>query len=99
VTWSGSTEWLTVNFGKEGVDYTMKDGNPQLTERGSKEVATTYQFLVTPLSPVSVTSGFSALIRAASATVSAGVRRGFPEVRVAPAPCERQYWVVLPPWR
>jgi putative aldouronate transport system substrate-binding protein len=54
----GSTEWLTVNFGKEGVDYTMKDGNPQLTERGSKEVATTYQFLVTPLSPVSVTSGF-----------------------------------------
>jgi putative aldouronate transport system substrate-binding protein len=53
----GSAEYLTVNFGKEGVDYTMKDGNPQLTEKGSKEVATTYQFLVTPISPTTVIGG------------------------------------------
>ncbi|GAA2634950.1 type 2 periplasmic-binding domain-containing protein [Paractinoplanes durhamensis] len=54
----GSTEWLTVNFGKEGVDYTMTGGNPKLTEKGSKEVATTYQFLVTPVTPVPVTPGY-----------------------------------------
>jgi len=53
----GSAEWLTVNFGAEGVDYTMKDGNPQLTEKGSKEVATTFQFLVTPLTPTTVKGG------------------------------------------
>jgi ABC-type glycerol-3-phosphate transport system substrate-binding protein len=53
----GSTEYLTVNFGKDGTDYAMKDGNPQLTEKGSKEVATTYQFLVTPLTPTTVVGG------------------------------------------
>jgi putative aldouronate transport system substrate-binding protein len=53
----GSAEYLTVNFGQEGVDYTIKDGNPQLTERGSKEVATTFQFLVTPLTPTTVIGG------------------------------------------
>jgi ABC-type glycerol-3-phosphate transport system substrate-binding protein len=55
----GSTEYLTVNFGVEGTNYTMTDGNPVLTERGSKEVATTYQFLVTPLSPTTVVAGFT----------------------------------------
>ena len=55
----GSTEYLAVNFGKEGVDYTIKDGNPQLTEKGGKEVATTYQFLVTPLSPTTVVAGYT----------------------------------------
>ncbi|WP_051808129.1 hypothetical protein [Actinoplanes subtropicus] len=54
----GSAEFLTVNFGKQGVDYTMKDGNPQLTEKGSKEVATTFQFLVTPITPVPVQAGY-----------------------------------------
>ncbi|MDY7085321.1 MAG: hypothetical protein SYR96_09470 [Actinomycetota bacterium] len=53
----GSKEYLTVNFGVEGTDYTMVDGNPVLTERGSKEVATTYQFLVTPLTPTTVIAG------------------------------------------
>ena len=53
----GSAEWLTVNFGKPGVDYDMAAGNPKLTEKGSKEVAQTYQFLVTPLSPVPVVPG------------------------------------------
>ena len=53
----GSAEWLTVNFGVPGTDYTMTDGNPVLTERGSKEVATTYQFLITPLTPITVLGG------------------------------------------
>jgi len=46
-----------VNFGAPGTDYTMTDGNPLLTERGSKEVATTYQFLITPLTPTTVIAG------------------------------------------
>ena len=50
----GSAEWLTVNFGVPQTDYTMADGNPVLTAEGSKEVATTYQFLVTPLTPATV---------------------------------------------
>jgi len=54
----GSAEWLTVNFGAEGVDYTMKDGNPLLTEKGSKEVATSFQFLVTGPQVTTVGSGF-----------------------------------------
>jgi len=36
----------------------MKDGNPVLTEKGGKEVATTFQFLVTPPTPTTVQSGF-----------------------------------------
>jgi ABC-type glycerol-3-phosphate transport system substrate-binding protein len=55
----GSAEWLAVNFGASGADYTMKDGNPQLTEKGSKEVATAFQFLVTPLTPTTVISGYT----------------------------------------
>ncbi|NUT37213.1 MAG: extracellular solute-binding protein [Hamadaea sp.] len=54
----GSAEWLTVNYGAEGVSYTMKDGNPLLTERGSKEVATSFQFLVTAPAVTTVGSGF-----------------------------------------
>jgi putative aldouronate transport system substrate-binding protein len=55
----GSSEYLTVNFGAQGADYTMVDGNPQLTEKGSKEVATSFQFLVTPLTPTTVISGYT----------------------------------------
>ncbi|MBN1171018.1 MAG: hypothetical protein JXA67_02490 [Micromonosporaceae bacterium] len=53
----GSAEWLVANFGTEGVDYTMTDGNPVLTEQGNKEVATTFQFLASPSSATTVTSG------------------------------------------
>ena len=55
----GSAEWLTVNYGQAGTDYTMVAGNPQLTEKGSKEVQTTYQFLVTPLTPTTVIAGYT----------------------------------------
>jgi len=54
----GSAEWLVVNYGKENETYTMKEGNPVLTERGGKEVATSFQFLVTPPTPTTVQSGF-----------------------------------------
>ena len=59
----GSKEYLTVNFGVEGTDYTMVDGNPVLTERGSKEVATTYQFLITPISPTTVIAGQTQVVK------------------------------------
>ena len=55
----GSAEYLVVNFGAEGTDYTMKDSNPVLTELGSKEVATTFQFLASPAEVTSVTSGYT----------------------------------------
>jgi putative aldouronate transport system substrate-binding protein len=54
----GSKEWLIVNFGDAGVDYTMVSGNPVLTELGNKEVQTTFQFLVTPPTPTTVKGGF-----------------------------------------
>jgi len=54
----GSVEWLLVNFGAEGKEYTMTAGNPVLTEQGGKEVATTFQFLAGPPSPNTPTSGF-----------------------------------------
>ncbi|WP_203924394.1 hypothetical protein [Rugosimonospora africana] len=55
----GSAEWLKVNFGDEGVDYTMVDGNPVLTSAGNKEVATTYQFLACPPAATTVSNGFT----------------------------------------
>ena len=55
----GSAEWLTVNYGTAGTDYTIVGGNPVLTERGNKEVATTYQFLITPLTSTTVKAGFT----------------------------------------
>jgi putative aldouronate transport system substrate-binding protein len=54
----GSKEWLIVNRGTDGVDYTMQSGNLVLTEQGNKEVATTYQFLVTPPAVTTVQEGF-----------------------------------------
>lgn len=48
-----------MNYGTEGVDYTMQDGNPVLNDKGSKEVATTYQFLVTPVTPTTVKYGYT----------------------------------------
>jgi ABC-type glycerol-3-phosphate transport system substrate-binding protein len=55
----GSAEWLLVNFGVEGQEYTMTGGSPALTDKGSKEVATTFQFLATPPSPNTVSNGFA----------------------------------------
>ncbi len=55
----GSKEYLLVNFGAEGVDYTMTGGNPALTAQGQKEVASTYQFLVSPPQVTLVKNGFT----------------------------------------
>ncbi|WP_433205933.1 extracellular solute-binding protein [Dactylosporangium sp. CS-047395] len=59
----GSAEWLTVNFGAPGTDYTMKDGNPLLTEQGSKEIATTFQFLSCPATAIVVQSGATQVVK------------------------------------
>ena len=55
----GSTEYLLVNFGAPDVDYTMSSGNAVLTQRGQKEVATTYQFLASGPSVTLVKNGFT----------------------------------------
>ncbi len=55
----GSKEWLIVNYGAENVDYTMQGGNPVLNAQGAKEVATSFQFLVTPVTPTTVKEGFT----------------------------------------
>lgn len=55
----GSKEYLLVNFGAEGTDYTMTGGNPVLNDKGQKEVAITYQFLVSPPAVTLVKNGFT----------------------------------------
>lgn len=55
----GSAEWLKVNFGDAGVDYTMTNSNPVLTAQGNKEVATTFQFLACPPAATTVQNGFT----------------------------------------
>jgi ABC-type glycerol-3-phosphate transport system substrate-binding protein len=59
----GSSEYLLVNFGVEGGDYTMTGGNPVFNDRGQKEVATSYQFLVSPPAVTLVKSGFTQVVR------------------------------------
>ncbi|GAA4249195.1 type 2 periplasmic-binding domain-containing protein [Dactylosporangium darangshiense] len=59
----GSAEWLTVNFGVSGTHYTMTGGNPLLTEQGSKEIATTFQFLSCPASATTVQSGAAQVVK------------------------------------
>lgn len=63
----GSAEWLTVNFGTPGTHHTMTAGNPLLTEQGSKEIATTYQFLACPASATTVQSGAVQVVKDATA--------------------------------
>jgi putative aldouronate transport system substrate-binding protein len=50
----GSVEYQMVNYGVEGVHYTMVDGVPTATEEGKKDVqATTYPFLASPQAVIS----------------------------------------------
>lgn len=44
----GSYEYNLVNYGVEAVDYTNSSSGPKLTSTGNRNVATTYQFLVSP---------------------------------------------------
>jgi len=53
----GSAEWLVVNYGAAGVTYNLTNGNPVPTESGAKQVATTFQFLVTPPTPTTPLQG------------------------------------------
>ncbi|MEV0272693.1 hypothetical protein AB0H43_28270 [Hamadaea sp. NPDC050747] len=59
----GSKEYLLVNFGAADVDYTMTGGNPVLTQRGSKDVATSYQFLVSGPQVSLVKNGFTQVVQ------------------------------------
>jgi putative aldouronate transport system substrate-binding protein len=50
----GSKEYTLINFGVEGVDYTMTSAGPQYTDKGKTEAnQDTYQFLCAPPSVVS----------------------------------------------
>ncbi|WP_144124130.1 extracellular solute-binding protein [Catellatospora sichuanensis] len=55
----GSKEYLLVNFGAAGVDYTIDEGNAILTQQGQKDVATSFQFLVSGPQATLVKNGFS----------------------------------------
>jgi hypothetical protein len=70
----GSAEWLTVNFGVPGTHHTMKDGNPLLTEQGSKEIATSYQFLACPANVTTVQSGAVQVVKDYAAWQAAMVK-------------------------
>ncbi|NUR69325.1 MAG: extracellular solute-binding protein [Hamadaea sp.] len=59
----GSKEYLLVNFGAAGVDHTMTDGNPVLTQQGSKDVAASYQFLVSGPQVSLVKNGYTQVVR------------------------------------
>jgi ABC-type glycerol-3-phosphate transport system substrate-binding protein len=59
----GSAEYLLINFGAEGTGHTMTNGNPVLTGRGQKEVATSYQFLVSPPAVTLVRNGFAQVVK------------------------------------
>ncbi len=59
----GSKEYLLVNFGAEGTDYTMIGGNPVLNAKGQKEVALSYQFLVSPPAVTLVKNGFVEVVK------------------------------------
>jgi putative aldouronate transport system substrate-binding protein len=54
----GSTEYTMVNFGVEGVHYTMVNGVPTATDEGKKDVqAQTYPFLASPPAVISNPNG------------------------------------------
>lgn len=59
----GTKEYLLVNFGAADVTYTMTNGNPVLTQRGQKEVATSYQFLVSGPQVTLVKNGFTEVVK------------------------------------
>jgi putative aldouronate transport system substrate-binding protein len=59
----GSKEYLLVNFGAAGTDHTISDGNPLLTARGSKDVATSFQFLASGPQVSLVKSGYTQVVK------------------------------------
>ena len=71
----GSKEYLLVNFGADGVDHTMSGGNPILTDRGQKEVAASYQFLVSPPAVTLVKNGFAQVAKDYAAWQADAVKR------------------------
>lgn len=59
----GSKEFLLVNYGVEGTDYTIADGKVSLTKQGEKEVATTFQFLVSPPAVTVAQNGYEDVVK------------------------------------
>jgi putative aldouronate transport system substrate-binding protein len=70
----GSAEWLVANNGAVGTDYTMQNGNPVLTALGNKEVATTFEFLATAVTPITVQQGYTQMAKDFAAWKAAAVK-------------------------
>jgi putative aldouronate transport system substrate-binding protein len=62
----GSYEYNLVNYGVEGVDYVNSSSGPKFTSTGNTNVATTYQFLVSPQG-FTINPGFPEITRRVSA--------------------------------
>jgi putative aldouronate transport system substrate-binding protein len=73
----GTREYTMVNYGVEGVHYTMDNGVPTATKEGQKYVqATTYPFLAAPTSVIS-NQGADVVTKDYAAWAAANVKYGY----------------------
>ncbi|UWE10597.1 ABC transporter substrate-binding protein [Actinacidiphila bryophytorum] len=73
----GTREYTMVNYGVEGVHYTMDNGVPTATKEGQKDVqATTYPFLAAPASVIS-NQGADTVTKDYTAWAAANVKYGY----------------------
>jgi putative aldouronate transport system substrate-binding protein len=75
----GSVEYNLLNYGVEGVDYTMASTGPQLTASGTKyagSIVTTYNFLVSP-NNTTYNAGYPAVTRAVASWGQRNASRGY----------------------
>jgi putative aldouronate transport system substrate-binding protein len=75
----GSVEYNLLNYGVEGVDYTMASTGPQLTASGTKyagSIVTTYNFLVSP-NNTTYNAGYPAVTRAVASWGQRNAKHGY----------------------
>jgi len=76
----GSVEYNLLNYGTEGVDYTMTGNGPQLTPSGTKYAGssvTTYNFLASPNS-TTYNAGYPEVTRASASWGQRNAKYGYP---------------------
>jgi putative aldouronate transport system substrate-binding protein len=75
----GSVEYNLLNYGVEGVDYTMASTGPQLTASGTKyagSIVATYNFLVSP-NNTTYNAGYPAVTRAVASWGQRNAKHGY----------------------
>jgi putative aldouronate transport system substrate-binding protein len=75
----GSVEYNLLNYGTEGVDYTMTGTGPQLTATGTKyagSAVSTYNFLVSPNNTV-YNAGYPAVTKASASWAQRNAKYGY----------------------